>query len=228
MQIEGALDATGTYGLLRVLHRWTPDEGYLNQFLCTPWKKWVEGVAPEVRKTPGVVPARVSDNNDPRKTGRIQVQYDWQEEGGSTAWARMMTPHAGADRGFLFLPEIGDEVLVGFEHGDPERPFILGSLWNGVDAAPRQEFWGGDVDPNHVKRIVTKSGHRIQLSDNPGKEAITIATPKKLRVGLYEKTDETGRPMILLHAADGDIVLSAPNGRIHFHSQMASREVTGG
>ena len=47
------------------------------------------------------------------------------------------------------------------------------------------------------------------------------------RVGLYEKTDENGRPMILLHAADGDIVLSAPNGRIHFYSQMASREVTG-
>ena len=83
-----------------------------------------------------------------------------------------------------FLPEIGDEVLVGFEHGDPERPYILGSLWNGVDSAPREEIWGGDVAPNDIKRIMTKSGHRIQLSDKPGKEAIVIATPTNLKLSV--------------------------------------------
>src|ERR1017187_1306290 len=172
----------------------------------------------------GVVPARVTAHNDPREMGRIQIQYDWQSSG-QTAWARMASPHAGADRGFLFLPEKGDEVLVGFEHGDPERPYIVGSLWNGVDQAPRAQFWGGDIETNDVKRIVTKSGHRIQLSGKQGKESIVIATPTHLKLGLLENADETGRSMIVLHSDDGDIVLSAPNGRIHFQSQYFSREV---
>ena len=62
-------------------------------------------------------PPRVVDNHDPHNQGRIRVQYYWQEDGQST-WVRLLTPHAGAGRGTLFLPELGDEVLVTFEEGD--------------------------------------------------------------------------------------------------------------
>ncbi len=172
----------------------------------------------------GLVTARVVDHNDPRKMGRVKIQYDWLESG-ETGWVRMTTPHAGGDRGFMFMPEVGDEVLVAFEHGDPERPYVVGCLWNGVDQAPHTEFWGGDIETNDVKRIVTKSGHRIQLSDKEGQEAIVIATPSKLKIALLEKADETGRSMILLHSEDGDIFCSAPNGRIHIRSKYFSREV---
>jgi Type VI secretion system/phage-baseplate injector OB domain len=87
-------------------------------------------------------------------TEYIQSGFGFEASGRreETSWARMMTPHAGADRGFLFLPEIGDEVLIAFEDGNPERPIILGSLWNAVDQAPREEFWGEDIAPNEVKR----------------------------------------------------------------------------
>jgi uncharacterized protein involved in type VI secretion and phage assembly len=223
VEIAGVLDARGTYGVTRVVHRWTK-QGYTNEFWCTPWKNYVGPLAPAPRRKRGVVGARVVDQNDPRKMGRLKIQYDWQERG-ETGWARMAAPHAGADRGFLFLPEKGDEVLVAFENGDPERPIILGSLWNGIDKAPRTEFWGADIEPNDVKRIVTKSGHRIQLSDKDGKEVIVIATPSKLKIALLEKADETGRPMLLLHSEDGDIFVSAPNGRIHIQGKYFSREV---
>lgn len=226
VEITGVLDAQGTYGVTRVIHRWTK-QGYTNEFWCTPWKNYVSPAAPASRRMRGVVSARVVDQNDPRKMGRLKIQYDWQEQG-ETGWARMAAPHAGGDRGFLFLPEKGDEVLVAFENGDPERPIILGSLWNGVDKAPRTEFWGSDIEPNDVKRIVTKSGHRIQLVDKEGKEALVVATPTKLKIALLEKADETGRPMLLLHSEDGDIVVSAPNGRIHVQSAYFSREVGGG
>jgi len=222
IEIEGVLDAQGTYGVFKVVHRWNQQQ-YRNEFWCTPWQQYVNVIPPKPLRIEGLVTARVKDHNDPLKMGRLKVQYDWQEEG-EAHWARWTTPHAGGDRGILFLPEVGDEVLVGFEFGDPERPFILGGLWNGVDKAPREEFWGGDVDPNDVKRIVTKSGHRVQFSDKAGKEAIVIATPNNLKVSMLEKTDETGRPMILVHAAEGDLVFSAPNGRIHFHSKFFSRE----
>ncbi|MFZ0731911.1 MAG: phage baseplate assembly protein V [Candidatus Sulfotelmatobacter sp.] len=222
VDIDGLPDSTGTYGLTKVTHRWTPT-GYLNEFTCTPWKKYTHPKGPKTRIWPGLVNARVVDNNDPRGVGRIKIQYQWQEDN-STFWVRMMTPHAGADRGFMFLPEIGDEVLVGFRDGDVERPYVLGCMWNGVDKPPREEFWGGDVGPNDVKRIVTKSGHRIHIVDKQGKESIVLATPKELKVSMIEKTDETGRSMITLHSENGDIFLSAPNGRVHIHGKFVSEE----
>jgi uncharacterized protein involved in type VI secretion and phage assembly len=223
VRIEGNLDAQGDYGVTDVAHSWDP-AGYTNQFTCTPWKNYTSQDAPVMKPWYGVVPARVVEHNDPKKMGRIKVQYFWQEEG-PAHWARMMTPHAGADRGFMFMPEVGDEVVVVFEDGDPERPVVLGCVWNGVDLAPRQEFWGGELEDNDVKRIVTKSGHRMQFVDKAGKESIAIATPKFLKLSMIEKTDETGRSMITLHTENGDILLSAPNGRIHFSGKYISKEV---
>jgi uncharacterized protein involved in type VI secretion and phage assembly len=222
VEIDGLPDSTGTYGLTKVIHRWTPT-GYLNEFSCTPWKKYTNPKPPQAHTWPGLVNARVVDNNDPAGVGRIKVQYFWQEEN-VTNWARMMTPHAGGDRGFMFLPEVGDEVVVGFGDGEVEKPVILGCVWNGVDKPPREDFWGGDVGPNDVKRIVTKSGHRIHIVDKQGKESIVLATPKELKVSMIEKTDETGRSMITLHSENGDIFLSAPNGRVHIQGKFVSEE----
>ncbi len=222
VQITGTLDGNGTYGVIRVVHRWT-SKGYENEFLCTPWKKYTNPHPPSAPHIDGVVPARVLDNNDPQGLGRLQVQYFWQEDS-HTCWLRLMTPHSGADRGFMFLPEIGDEVWVMFEEGDPERARVLGSSWNGVLHPPREQFWGEDIAPNDVKRIVTKSGHRITIVDKPGKNSIVVATPKHLKISLIENSDETGDAMLTLHS-DGDIVLNAPNGRIHAHSKLFSRQV---
>jgi len=223
VELEGVLDAQGTYGVTKVIHRWTPT-GYLNEFWCTPWQTYTNPAPPPSPAFWGLTPARVVANDDPDNRGRIKIQYYWQEDG-PTQWVRMMTPHAGADRGFYFMPEIGDEVLVGFQEGDPERPVVLGCLWNGVDRAPVQDFWGGEHADDDAKRIVTKSGHRIQIVDKEGKESMVLATPNYLKLSMIEKTDETGRSMITLHSENGDIFLSAPNGRIHFHSKFFSREV---
>jgi len=220
--IQGVVDAEGAYGVTKVAHHWKP-EGYTNEFWCTASSEYRSPERPQSKPWYGVVVARVADNNDPDKLGRIKVQYIWQEQG-QTFWARMMTPHAGFDRGFLFLPEIGDEVVVSFEDGDPERPILLGCLWNKPSTPPTEVFWGGEYQKDDVKRIVTKAGHRIQLVDKEGKESIVIATPTHLKISLLEKTDEDGRPTMLLHS-DGDILLSAPQGRIHCKSKFFSREV---
>jgi uncharacterized protein involved in type VI secretion and phage assembly len=154
--------------------------------------------------------------------GRLKIKFIWQGEG-STHWARMATPSAGKDRGFMFMPEIGDEVAVAFEDGDPERPIIMNSLWNGEQQAPRYDFRGEDIAANDVKRLVTKAGNRLQLSDKTGKETVLLATPHHTSLSMTEHSDETGRNLIILHS-DGDIVLDAPNGRVHINSQTFSRE----
>ncbi len=221
VEIKGVLDANGMYGVTKVIHTWNPD-GYSNEFWCTPWKKYTNPKAPQFKPWFNVVPARVVDNQDPLGLGSVRIQFFWQEDG-ETSWARMITPHAGADRGFYFVPEIGDEVWVTFEDGDPERPRILGCAWNGQDKAPIEDFWGSDVKPNDVKRIVTKSGHRIAIVDKDGKETISLATPKHVKIMLTESSNESGRATLSLHS-DGDIVITA-GGRIHLQSAFYSREV---
>jgi uncharacterized protein involved in type VI secretion and phage assembly len=240
MRLEGTnFDAQGEYGLLRVVHRYDMTHGYRNEFTATPWMDYTCAEPPEPKRLTGVVPARVVNHNDPRGMGRVQIQYDWME-GAATAWARMVTPHAGGGRGFMFMPEQGDEVLVAFEHGDPERPYIVGALWNGVDSAPRQGFWedegteavgagavpvSKDVARNDVKRLMTKSGHRMQFVDVAGKESIIIATPGGQMIQLIDSCAETGGRKMLCLNSPGDIVLNAPDGRVHVRSKYFSKEV---
>lgn len=223
IEIKGNLDAKGVYGLIKVIHHWE-QSGYYNSFVCTPWKEYCNPEQPPLRAWYGVVPAQVVDHHDPKKMGRLKVQYFWQDDG-SAHWARMVTPHAGPGRGFMFLPEVGDEVAVIFEDGDPERPVILGSLWNGAQTAPRDGYHGDDIADNDVKRIFTKSGNRIQIADKAGSEAITIATPNNASITISESHSGTGGRSLISLNSSGDIVFNAPNGRIHFISKFFSREV---
>jgi len=224
IQIDGMLDGKGVYGLVKVVHQWTK-QGYSNSFLCTPWKKYRNSQAPAARTWNGIVPARVVDHNDPKKMGRIKVQFFWQEDG-STHWARATSPHAGPDRGFMFMPEVGDEVAVAFEDGDPERPVVLGALWNGVHNAPRAEFYGDSIPVNDIKRVITKSGNRMQFVDTQGKEAVVLATPHNNSLTMTENSADTGGRNLILLQTEGDIVLSAA-GRIHLKAALFSHEIGG-
>ncbi|WP_299434349.1 phage baseplate assembly protein V [uncultured Maribacter sp.] len=115
--------------------------------------------------------AVVMENTDPEGMARIKVQFPWQKlTGETTPWIRVVTPHGGGDKGFHFIPEIGEEVLVGFEGGNAERPYMMGSLYHGKAAAN-----GFMSDNNDIKSIRTRSGHTIELNDLDGTESITIS-----------------------------------------------------
>jgi len=121
----------------------------------------------------GVVTGEVTNLDDPDNLGRAKVKYSWLGDIESF-WARIAAPSAGGERGFMYLPEVGDEVLVAFEHGDPRRPYILGQLWNSSDAPPlpnSEATSGGVVNQRMIK---SRSGHVIILDDTDGAEKITI------------------------------------------------------
>ncbi|QCE43111.1 type VI secretion system Vgr family protein [Psychroserpens sp. NJDZ02] len=118
----------------------------------------------------GTQTATVLENADPEGLGRIRVQMPWQKiTGEMTPWIRIVTPHAGGDKGFHFIPELDEEVLIGFEGDNAEHPYMLGSLYNG--AAKAGAF---QSSTNDVKAIKTRSGHTIELNDTDGAEFITI------------------------------------------------------
>jgi uncharacterized protein involved in type VI secretion and phage assembly len=114
----------------------------------------------------GVVVGRVRKVNDPAGEGRILIEFPWMEGRNQSYWAPPATLMSGGGRGAWFMPEQGDEVLVAFDHGDVNHPYIVGFLWNGVDKPPR-------TDPA-LRTIQTVSGHVLEFDDNGGKEKISL------------------------------------------------------
>ncbi|MDG1331771.1 MAG: phage baseplate assembly protein V [Crocinitomicaceae bacterium] len=120
--------------------------------------------------------ATVLSNEDPKKKGRVEVQFQWQSGDMKTAWIRVMSPDAGksdlvgTNRGFVFIPEEDDQVMIGFRYNDPNRPFVMGSMFSGTTGA-------GGSDANKMKSITTRSGATINIDDDEGDGKITISDP---------------------------------------------------
>lgn len=124
----------------------------------------------------GVVIATVIDRDDPVGQGRLKLAFPWMSNNHSSSWAPVAAPMAGKERGQWFMPEVGDEVLVAFEHGDFAHPFVVGFLWNGVDTPPA-------TDPEE-RVIVTPGGNQLRFHDKDGGQEIIITTPGGMKVRL--------------------------------------------
>ncbi len=134
----------------------------------------------------GVAPATVLDLKDPDGQGRVQVTLPWCPDSGGAryeAWARIATMFAGNGRGSWFIPDVGDEVLVAFEHGDPARPYLIGGLWNGSDSPPQSMDGGGR---NNKKVIRSRNGVKVTLDDEQGQESLILETPGGQKVRLKD------------------------------------------
>ncbi|MGH9115414.1 MAG: phage baseplate assembly protein V, partial [Acidimicrobiales bacterium] len=120
----------------------------------------------------GVVIGKVSDNNDPEKLGRVKVIFPWLWETYVSAWARTVQIGAGTGGyGFLWVPEVGDEVLVGFDRGDVGYPYVIGNLYNGINRPEPPPSIDGAVAS---RRIMSRERHQIQFFDGPSASGITI------------------------------------------------------
>lgn len=218
--------------ITELVHYFSADETYSNHFVGVPSacdyppysNSDVYPVAQSCR-------AKVTDNEDPNNLGRIRVQFDWQallDDEMMTPWLRMAQPYAGGGKGFSFIPEIGEEVMIDFEGGNAERPYVKGTLYNGV-GDPDGKWLPNSNSANQVKAIRTRNGHTIEIHDegNDGyiriydneKEnyILTFSTDKKLiklestgNIELYAQND------IIMHAghdinasADNDIFIAA-------------------
>lgn len=135
------------------------------EFICAPRTD-------QARRRPveGLVTATVKSNEG---NGLLRLNYLHIGDGAPSALARVMMPMAGDKRGMYFYPEVGDEVVVGFELGDTNFPVVLGGLWNGPSPPPDQARQSAD---NNVRTIVTRSGHELTFDDTSGAEKVTLRT----------------------------------------------------
>lgn len=164
----------GQYRVMSVIHEVDKNGVYSNTFEGIPASMERIPVNDVIMPVAHSMQATVISNADPENQGRVQVQFVWQEEQDKTTnWVRVRSLDAGSsdiiskNRGFVFVPEEGDQVLVGFELSNPSRPFVSGSLFH------RQNGEGGKVN-NNIKSIITRSGHTIIFDDTEDGESITI------------------------------------------------------
>ncbi|MEC4811804.1 MAG: phage baseplate assembly protein V [Scytonema sp. PMC 1069.18] len=158
----------------------------------------------------GVVIGTVTNNQDPDNLGRIKVTFPWLNDRDEGYWARLATPMAGGDRGIYFLPEVHDEVLVIFEHGDVRFPYIIGALWNGQGRPPTNN----DDGKNNIRLIKSRSGHLIRLDDTDGKERIEIIDKSGNNSLVFDTQNNT----VTINSAQ-DLTLFAPKGTLKLEAQ---------
>lgn len=186
------LPPLGKFRIVGIEHEVRRDGHYSNSFVGVP-DGTVHIPVPDVKR-PLALPelATVKENNDDKGQGRVKVAFDWQKNGKTTNWIRVQTPNAGVsgavpkNRGWVFVPEVGDQVMVSYEHGNPDRPYVTGSVFHSGSGK------GGDKD-NKVKSIITRSGNAIVFDDETGSIVIT---------------DQTGKQMIMLDGTDAITVMA--------------------
>lgn len=186
------LPPLGKFRIVGIEHEVHRDGHYSNSFVGVP-DGTVHIPVPDVKR-PLALPelATVKENNDDKGQGRVKVAFDWQKNGKTTNWIRVQTPNAGVsgavpkNRGWVFVPEVGDQVMVSYEHGNPDRPYVTGSVFHSGSGK------GGDKD-NKVKSIITRSGNAIVFDDETGSIVIT---------------DQTGKQLIMLDGTDAITVMA--------------------
>ncbi len=151
----------------------------------------------------GVQVGLVTDNKDPDDLGRVRVQMPYLGSDFVTDWARVVAPGNGPDRGFVWIPEVQDEVLVAFHHGDISEPYVLGGLWNGKDKHPPIEVDGGKLK---ARKFVSSTGLKIVLSDESGKEGIVISSKDD---SLQIHVDVANKKVVLLSDGGGTVEMKS-------------------
>ncbi len=225
IKIEGMDKLDGQYWVKSVRHIFDDSGKYHNTFVCTPLdiaypgkretgkdletgEESIKATASienveEAKRKPvlGLHVARVVDLNDPESLGRIKISYPWLDSQ-QTAWVRLMVPHAGKDRGWYALPELDDEVLIGYEHGNTDHPVVLGCLYN-KENSPMQEAVSSD---NDIKMFMTRSGNKIVFNDKDGSEQILISQKE----GKNQIVLDISGPSISI-TTEGDISIKGNN-----------------
>lgn len=198
---------SGTYFVTNALHIYRADAGYSTHFS-------IHGRRPETlsalidhssqggdgNPSIGTTVGLVTNNKDPEGRGRVKVKFPWLSDQVESDWARVVGVGAGPERGLYCLPEVNDEVLVAFEHGDRGRPYVLGGLWNGQDKPPLpidKALENGKVS----RRIFqTRAGHKLTFIDGREK-GILVETG-----GGHRLTFADEKKLVLLETAGGQVL----------------------
>jgi phage protein D len=195
---------SGSYYVTETYHLYRQDQEYTTHFSVRGLRggDLYSTLSSKPHLQPGqtMLVGIVTNNNDPKKWGRVKVKFPTLTEDDESNWARVVSAGAGPDRGFDCLPEVNDEVLVAFEHGDIHRPYVIGGVWNGTDAPPEVVTNSVTDGKVRLRTFKTRLGHKLQF----------VEEDKDTKKGIY------------LNTVDGH------NLRLNDSEKFAELETTGG
>jgi uncharacterized protein involved in type VI secretion and phage assembly len=220
----------GNYFVTSARHEYTVEHSYTTHFSVTgQHPSTLLGLLtgpPQARPAaPALAIGLVTNANDPDGLGRVKVKFPWLSDQDESDWARVVTPGGGPQRGLEFIPEVNDEVMIGFEQGDIQCAYVLGGLWNGQDAPPKKSDQLLSSDGKVQERIIrSRSGHTITLDDTEGSEKVSVvdksgnkvvidSPTNKLTIDVQGDTEITARGSVKITAQDS-ITLQAQTGQV--------------
>ncbi|MEV6596438.1 VgrG-related protein [Actinoplanes sp. NPDC051346] len=200
---------TGDWRVTSVEHTYGAGKPYVTRFVCGG--KEPAGLADLTspgtgggrQGWSGLVVGIVTNNDDPEKLGRVRVQFPTLSSDDESAWARVTAPGAGNRRGLQWLPEVDDEVLVGFELGDHSRPVVLGGLWNRRDSPPRPEAASNGSITQRL--LVSRADSRLTLDDDQPSVALSLGGSPCIVKLEKSESSLTGDQKLVLSAAQIEI-----------------------
>jgi uncharacterized protein involved in type VI secretion and phage assembly len=221
---------SGNYKVTVARHTYSSEGVYETEFT-------VEGLTPSMvsnlaapqndppRLWHGVVPAIVTNVNDPNNLGRVKVKYPWLNDTEESNWARVISIGAGTDRGLMIMPEVNDEVIVAFENGQFDVPYIVGGVWNGQDAAPMAASVYHASGKIVVRKLKTRTGHELTFTEKTDSSMIEILESKGLKItldgtnkkielldgGLKITLDDTGKKITIDGGSTADVEIKGNN-----------------
>lgn len=225
---------SGAYRITSVEHLYGAGTPYVTRFVCggkepaalADLMTGSSGSGQTKRGWGSLVVGQVTNIDDPQKMGRVKVWYRSLTDGDESGWARVVIPGGGGGRGMQSIPEVGDEVLVGFEHDDKTRPVVLGGLWNSQDAPPAISLRGGKL----MHRVwASRNGHRVELNDaDQDAGFVEVLHAQGVAALRLEKADSslsgddelTIRAKKVVIEADTDLVLEAANVTVRASGEL--------
>ena len=207
-------ESFGQYRLLRLTHQVDAQGNYRNQFAAVPYFVHVPPPLPGYAAPAGQPElAEVIDEADPQQLGRLRVRYYWpvaRPQDAETDWLRLLTPYSGQGKGYLMKPEVGSQVLVAYQGGLAEQPFVLGNLFHahnkqGAKYSPAQ---------NNLKGIQTAGGNKVVMQDAQGAQTILLSNSNNKGTAIQVSFQGDGSVSISTNGpinltAGGDISLNA-------------------
>jgi len=207
-------ESFGKYRILEITHFIDEVGNYSNQFTAVPHVLEVPPLNPSYDAPQGTPElAEVIDDADPQKLGRLRVRYHWPVDNprqAETDWLRLLTPYSGSGKGQLFKPEVGSQVLIGYQNGLAEQPFVLGNMFH----ANNKQGAKYSPDQNLMKGIQTAGGNKFVMQDKQGQQSILISNSNNKGTALNINFNGDGSVSISTNgpislSAGGDITLEA-------------------
>lgn len=162
---------------------------------------------------PGVVPAIVTNTDDPNGWGRVKVKYPWMSDDEESGWARVLGIGAGPDCGLAVIPAVDDEVLVSFQYGSFNSPVVMGGMWNGQDALPAQVASAAEGEKPLVRSWTSRTGHRITVHDDADNK-MELETAGQHRILL----DDASKTITIVSTGGLELVMDDNSSKISLTS----------